>query len=87
MTRSLYIEDIFLTFFALCIKHTQLLQSSDWNVCQSFEDKISSGYHLTENQGKFILKLLSKYKDASYKLGLDYNDTLTSPIWKNSFRS
>lgn len=87
MTYSVYIEDVFLEFFDLCQASTNFLQAQEHSACLSFYKQILGGQPLTHNQGNFLLKILSKYKLVSKKLGIDYQDAVENPVWKNSFRT
>ena len=87
MTYSVYIEDVFVEFFDLCQGSNNFLQAQEYSACQSFYDQIQNGRLLTQNQGNFLLKILSKYKLVSKRLGIDYQEAVDNPVWKSSFRT
>jgi len=86
MTRSVYIEDVFCEFFDLCTSNSNVMTSHELNTCQSFNYQLINKNQLTQNQGNFILKILSKYRVPVKKLGLDYDEALLNPVWKHNFR-
>ncbi len=86
MQSSTFVEDIFLEFFHLVEQRVIPIQRQDFSVAQSFYLNILSNVKFTENQGKFVLTLLQKYRNFSQLGGLDYSESLESPQWKNSFR-
>ena len=86
MTRSTYIEDIFVDFFDLCSGSKGIIQPKDFSPCQNFYDHILQGSSLTPNQGNYLLKILSKYKTVVKKFGLDFDDLVENPVWKQPFR-
>jgi len=87
MTSSGHIEDIFLNFAQLVDLRAIAVQRQDISVIQSFSLNINSGNQLTENQAKFILKILQKYRNLCQLSGFDYFDALENPTWKNPFRT
>jgi len=62
------------------------MTSHELNTCQSFNYQLINKNQLTQNQGNFILKILSKYRVPVKKLGLDYDEALLNPVWKHNFR-
>ncbi len=87
MTYSVYVEDIFVEFFDLCQGSNNFLQAQEHSACLSFYDHLQKGQQLTQNQANFLLKILSKYKLISKRLGIDYQDAIENPVWKNTFRT
>jgi hypothetical protein len=86
MTSPVYVEDIFLKFFDLaCLDKIELLPY-DWNICSSLKQQLTDQKQITANQANFILKLLGRHTSASAEQGLDYEDQLQVPVWKNEFR-
>ncbi len=81
-----YLEDIFIDFFSYVMLGKISLQYQDQSPCNSFFNLIVDQKQLTENQARFILKILEKYKRFSANLGLQYQHLLDNPKWKNSFR-
>jgi len=87
MTNSVYIEDVFVEFFDLCQGSSNFLQAQEYSACQSFYGQIVTGQSLTQNQGNFLIKILSKYKLLSTQWGIDYQYAIENPIWRSSFRT
>ena len=85
MIELYYIEDIFLEFMKIANTNGVHIQHYDRSAAYSFFDNINKGNVLTENQGKYILKILFKYRNVM-KPYFDYEDKLENPIWKNPFR-
>jgi len=86
MTKFSYVEDLFLEFYNQTILDIEILMDQDSAAMHSFYNQISMGNQLTANQGNFLLKILTKYKSHSKRLGVDYGTLIESPVWKNSFR-
>jgi hypothetical protein len=87
MLKPYYIEDIFFDFCSLVLTQTILAHPQDRSAILSFYSVITDSKQFTENQSKFLIKILDKYKTQSIDNGLDYQQALTNPIWKNSFRT
>jgi len=87
MTSSGFIEDIFSEFARFVDLRAIAVQRQDLSVIESFSITISHGNQLTENQAKFILKLLHKYRNICQLSGFDYFDALENPSWKTNFRT
>lgn len=81
-----FFEDIFLDFFPVITTHGFPLQPQDRSAILNFYEIVSNNTALTENQSKYILKILDKYKIISEKFGLSYKDSLETAKWKQSFR-
>lgn len=86
MQNFAYIEDIFQEFYKLVVSNGIPIQIQDRKACHSFFETIIVGNLLTENQQKYILKILDKYKEFSAAALLDYYNDLTTPVWKNPTR-
>ena len=86
MVQSRYIEDIFISFYNLIIRHSVGIQSQDLGACDSFHQVIYTGEYFTQNQANFLLRILDKYKIVMLKHGLDYQEDIKLPLWKKSFR-
>ena len=86
MLSSEYIEDIFVKFFDAVIHSSVSMQTQDSSAALSFYNCIQNGTQLTENQGRFILKILDKYKNISAINGYDYKELIKTPSWKSPFR-
>lgn len=83
---SRYIEDIFIEFYKMVITAAIPIQSQDFTACDSFFNVITDGSLLTENQQKYIIRVLDKYSLFAANNGLDYQELISSPIWKNPVR-
>jgi len=86
MQTPTHIEEIFEEFYKLVLANLIPVQSQDESACYSFFETISMGNLLTENQQRYILKILDKYKLFSATAHLDYQTQLTAPKWKNPVR-
>ena len=80
-----YIEDIFVEFFDFSRDYGVSMQHQDRSASLSFYQTIMKGDYFTENQAKYVLKILYKYRIVM-KAHLDYEDRLEIPQWKNPFR-
>jgi len=81
-----FVEDVFLVF-ADAVDFGQIhVQGQDLSAIRSFQNSIFNQKHLTEQQSKYILKLLQKYKTISSIAGIDLQSVLDEPAWKNPFR-
>jgi hypothetical protein len=83
---DIFIEDLFCHFFEEIGKKNISLDSIDYNAGMSFYLLLCKGDAVTENQSKFILKILSKYKNNLFAVGFDYTNILQNPKWKKPFR-
>lgn len=83
---DIFIEDLFCRFFEEIGKTNIVLDSIDQNAGMSFYLLLSKGDAVTENQSKFILKILNKYKQELSAIGFDYTGILQNPKWKKPFR-
>lgn len=81
-----YIEDILLEFALLTFKHSIPIQTQDQSALDSFYDLLIQDKELTENQQKYILKILEKYKVFAINYGLDYSEQVSNPQWKKPTR-
>ncbi len=86
MSKYDYIEDIFLGFFTVSCSRTFPLQPQDRSAVLNFYEILHRNDALTENQSKYILKILDKYKVIAVKHGIDYQDDLLTASWKQPFR-
>lgn len=86
MLKSLFVEDLFESFYSLWYNKGLLVQQQDSSPIESFYLKIINDQPLTQNQGNFLLKLLEKYKTAAATAGLDYIGQLQTVQWRTAFR-
>ena len=61
------------------------MQPHDLNAAVSFYTTLSDGKDITEKQGAYMLKLLTKYRNTCAPY-YDYRDLLENPVWKKPFR-
>ena len=85
MTNKFYIEDIFVKFFTTMSHNRIGMQPHDLSAAASFYNTILDGNDITEKQGAYILKLLTKYRNTCAPF-YDYRDLLENPTWKKPFR-
>lgn len=83
----IYAEDAFEDFYELVINRNIIPDKPDRSPITSFGNIIISKRQFTEKQAQFAIKLLSKYQKQSVIHGLDYEEVILNPKWKNSFRS
>lgn len=86
MLSSVYVEDVFLKFYHLAENRAFPVQRLDMGPMTSFYVALTSGNLLTENQAKFIVIILQKYKNLSQLADFDYTDAVDNPKWKHPFR-
>ena len=82
----IYIEDLFITMVDTMEQHRLPMQANDRSAAYSFYSSISKNTALTEKQGAYVLKILTKYRKVC-KDYFDYEDRLDPPIWKTPFRT
>jgi len=88
MSKSVYIEDIFDQFHSLISSQQLLVTNQDLTATYSLHDYCANDEKsLTSNQANYLLKILSRYKNESFDLGLDYKSEISNPIWKKPFRT
>jgi len=85
MKEPFYIEDIFLKFFETMSTNRIFMQPNDRSAAVSFYTSLNSNTLLTENQAKYILRILTKYRNTCQPY-YDFIIHLEEPQWKNSFR-
>lgn len=78
-----YVEEIFLEFYNVV---GSFLSGQDIVACDNFFNIITSSKEFTEQQSRYLLKILDKYKIYAQKMGLDYTQDLEVPIWSRPFR-
>ena len=85
MTTPIYIEDIFIKFYNIMSTNGISMWGQDRSACYSFYESLTQNRQMTQNQGAYIIKLLSKYRNVCQPY-YDYSDLLDPPMWKNTFR-
>ena len=86
MSQSPYIEDIFLEFYSALLVDRVTIQYQDRSAATSFYTTIANGNALTKNQANYVLRILEKYKNTMFDLGLDYIEEIKNPKWLQPFR-
>jgi hypothetical protein len=88
MSKPVYIEDIFDQFYSLIVAQQLLITKQDLMAAHSLYDYcVDEEKSLTVNQANYLLKILSRYKNESFDLGLDYKSEILNPSWKKTFRT
>ena len=82
-----FFEDIFLDFYPISITRGFPLQPQDRSASSNFYEILTKNDPLTENQSRYILKILDKYKIISEKFGITYKSDLETAKWKLPFRT
>ena len=86
MSTIVYTEDAFLLFYNQIYTGLLPIDDRDHSAIINFYKIISAGDPLTENQAKFIVKLLKKYRKSwTMSLG-DIEDAVNNPQWRQEFR-
>lgn len=86
MSKTVYIEDLFLDFIKTSSKIGSSLEEPDFSASINFLSILRDQKQLTENQGKYLLKILEKNKKVLEHLNIDLDDKDISLVWKNKFR-
>lgn len=86
MTSPVYIEDIYLDFYQLASADWTFDFDKDDSAALNFYNLLSQKSTITENQSRYILKILVKNRLFAIKMGMDYSDNLKEPKWKQPFR-
>lgn len=86
MLNRFYIEEIFLEFYSTMQENRLGMQPHDLKAASSFFITLSEGKDITEKQGAYILKILTKYRNTCAQF-YDYRDFLEKPIWSKPFRT
>lgn len=83
----MYIEDLFVEFYNRAMSAPFVyVQTQDVNACDNFYYLFINNKEITQNQSAYVLKILQKYKQLAANAGLQYDDILANPKWKNPFR-
>jgi len=85
MAQNLYVEEVYLDFYNRVVDLWNM-PPQDYRIMTDFREKIINDESLTQNQGNFLLKLMSKYRDTALTKGLDISWVLDDPKWKKDFR-
>lgn len=86
MTTNSYIEDIFIKVYETMSQDWSWSWGNDDQAVHNFYSLLSQGQSITENQSRYILKILHKHQKKSAEQGVDYLTDLLSPVWKKPFR-
>lgn len=63
-----------------------MIDHRDYSTFVNFNNIISAGDPVTENQARFIIRLLKKYRLCWTKLPHDITEVVENPKWKQEFR-
>lgn len=86
MSLVTYTEDAFSLFYHQIYSGMIPIDSRDHSAITNFYKLISAGDAITENQARFIIKLLKKYRDFWKTLPEDITDSVNTPRWRQEFR-
>lgn len=86
MSTILYTEDAFILFYNSVYAGILPLDHKDHSAILSFHTILSRGDLLTENQGKFIVRLLKKYRELWTSIPDSVVEVIETPRWKQEFR-
>lgn len=86
MSTVTHTEDAFLSFYHQIYTGIVPIDSRDHSAVLNFYNIISVGDALTENQAKFIVKLLKKYQKYWNTLPEDITHVVENPQWRQEFR-
>ena len=86
MSTIVYTEDAFLCFYQQIYSGIIPVDDRDHSAIINFHKLISAGDALTENQAKFIIRLLKKYHGSWNVLPSDIENAVTNPRWRQEFR-
>lgn len=86
MSAITYVENAFLLFYDAATNRCSDINPRDFSAIVNFQQLIEDNKPLTENQAKFILRLLEKYRHVwkSSAAGIEF--VLMDPKWKQEFR-
>lgn len=87
MNNTAFIEDSFLHFYRIAIRNNFDFSAVDFSAVQSFHSIVSNNEQFTQNQAKFLIKILEKYQATCLTYGLDYSHEIKNPQWKKPFRT
>ena len=86
MLNKFFIEEIFLEFYSTMQENRLGMQPHDLRAASSFNLTLAEGKDITEKQGAYILKILTKYRNTCAQF-YDYRDLLENPVWSKPFRT
>lgn len=86
MNQISYVEDAFIALWNAVTQGSLVFDEQDFLPASNFYKIISSNDQLTENQGKFVLRLLRKYQTQTRLNNIDYEFLLEDPRWRSDFR-
>jgi hypothetical protein len=78
-----YVEDIFVAFFQSTDSWKYLNEQNDYSAAYSFYNAIVDSRLLTRNQSRYILKILKNNKTYLKSVGINIEQILENPVWKN----
>ena len=86
MSLVIYTEDAFILFYNSVYAGVLPLDRKDHSAILSFRNILSGGDLLTENQGKFVVKLLKKYRYLWTNIPNGVEEVIENPKWRQEFR-
>lgn len=86
MSLVIYTEDAFILFYNSVYAGILPLDRKDHSAILSFRNILSGGDLLTENQGKFVVKLLKKYRYLWTNIPNGVEEVIENPKWRQEFR-
>lgn len=86
MSAVKYTEEAFSLFYIHAIQSRSEIDPRDFSAIVNFREIISQNHPLTENQSRYVVKLLKKYRQVWLLSGLDINDLVENPKWAREFR-
>lgn len=86
MSTIVYTEDAFIFFYQQIYTGIVPINDRDHSAILNFYKIISNNDPLTENQAKYIIRLLKKYRDTWDILADNLNDAIDHPRWRQEFR-
>jgi hypothetical protein len=86
MVTSVYVEDLFLSFYNLTKKRLVSVDYKDQSAIFSLAETLNDNKPITKSQSNLILRLLDKYQTAADKHIPGVGVTILTPSWKMAFR-
>lgn len=87
MSAIVYTEDAFSSFYHEIMLGRLTIDDRDYSAISSFHKIISSKNQFTENQAKFLIRLMKKYKSQWLRLCPEIESAVNEPRWRDGFRS
>lgn len=81
-----YTEEVFSIFYIHAIQERSAIDLRDFSAIMNFQEIISQNLRLTENQARYIVKLLKKYQNVWQLSDVAIIDLIDNPKWRQEFR-